>query len=159
MLDVGVRRVSQHPPRPKEKVVSCHCLTLCALQHSQRAQTNTNKRKQAQDPFPGGVGGTQQTTSMTTNDPIFHTKLLSSSKGSTIRSEKSQKESTDIHSTKNKPRLEHRTSPRTCSPSHHDSNTQTAKKTAVGPRMTSKTGFVSSKGSKTRQAKRQTRRN
>ena len=51
------------PPHPKEKVDSCHCLSPCAPKHSRRAQTNTNKRKQAQDPFLGGMGGTQQTTS------------------------------------------------------------------------------------------------
>ena len=54
MLDVGVRRVP--PPPPKEKMGSCHCLTPCAPKHSRRAETNTNKRKQALNPLLGGVG-------------------------------------------------------------------------------------------------------
>ena len=145
-------------------MVSCYCLTSCA---PKTLTASANKHQQALTsaksvPWWGGGYPTNHLKAMTTNDPSFHTRLISSSKGSTIRTNSKRKELKRVDGRRlNQKRTEIRppNKPTLLPPSHHESNTQTAKKKAVGPRMTSKTGFVSSKGSKTRLTKRRTRRN
>ena len=135
-----------------------------APKQPRRAQTSTTKRKQAQDVFLGGVGGypTNHLKAMTTNDPMFNLKLISSSKGSTIRTNLKRKEPKQVDRRRlNQKRTEIRTAnkPTHLPPSHHDAKHPNCQKKAVGPRMIDKTSFVSSKQSKTRRTKRRTRQN
>ena len=134
---------------------------------SQTTTASTNKHHQAQTsprciPWWGGGYPTNHLKAMTTNDPIFHTKLISSSKGSTIGTNSRRKEPKRVDGRRlNQKQTEIRTpnKPEHLPPSHHDAQHPNCQKKAVGPRMTDKTSFVSSKRSKPRRTKRRMRRN
>ena len=162
MLNVGVRGVFQPPPTQKKR-----WLLGTALQCSQTTTASTNKHHQAQTstrciPWWGGGYPTNHLKAMTTIDPTFHTKLISSSKRGTMQADSKRKEPKRLDGRRlNQKRTEiippHK--PTHLPPSHHDAQHPNCQKKAVGPKMTDKTSLVSTKRSRTRQTKRPTRRN
>ena len=132
MLDVGVRRVSQPPPPyPKEKMVRCHCLTLCAPKHSRRAQTRSV-------PWWGEGYPTNHLKAMTTNDQICHRKKFLKLQREHNLNQREEKRVKTSRRTSTQPKTNRdETTQQALAPvsSHHDAKHSNCQNKAAGPRM------------------------
>ena len=146
MLDVGLRRVSQPPPtQTKSWLVVTALLPVLPNTHGEH-KTNTNERKQAQDPFLGGVGGTRQTTSRQCQPmtPFFTQSVSQAPKGAQFEPYRREKElkrvdGGQLNQTKSEMRPCNK--PTHLPPSHHDAKHPNCQRNAAGPRMDGKNRF------------------